>query len=375
MPSTPSGQINVLIVDDSAVIRGLLSKMLTADDSIHIAGSVGDGAQAVKAVTAGGIDVVVLDIEMPVMDGLTALPKILEADKDVKVIMASSLTSRNAQISLQALEMGAADYIAKPSSSREMTGGQQDFARELVSKVTGLAQTSAKVQQRSGGDSPSAAAAKAGPNLFSPDKEIKLVKRLGVAPRPSILAVGSSTGGPQALMKFFTNLDKSVKVPIVVTQHMPPTFTTILAKNLNENSGFPAKEAEDGDTLEPGRIHVAPGDHHMEVVEENGVHKLRLNQNPQENFCRPAVDPMLRSVVKVFGAKVLVVILTGMGFDGQKGSIVVHEAGGTILAQDEESSVVWGMPRAAAEAGVCSAVLSLDELPAKVQSFVARGAL
>jgi len=156
---------------------------------------------------------------------------------------------------------------------------------------------------------------------------------------------------------------------------MPPTFTTILAKNLNENSGFTAKEAEDGDTLEPGRIHVAPGDHHMEVVDERGVHKLRLNQNPQENFCRPAVDPMLRSVVKVFGSKVLVVILTGMGFDGQKGSIAVHEAGGNILAQDEESSVVWGMPRAAAEAGVCSAVLSLDELPAKVQSFVARGAL
>jgi len=190
--------------------------------------------------------------------------------------------------------------------------------------------------------------------------------------KPDILAVGSSTGGPQALFAFLKSLRKKITVTVVVTQHMPATFTTILAAHISRMRGWECKEAEDGDRLEAGKILLAPGNFHM-IVEQKGVDRVvRINQDAQENFCRPAVDPMLRSVAKVFGGRVIVVILTGMGNDGEKGSKIVVDAGGPVIAQDEKSSVVWGMPGAVATAGLCSAILPVEELAEYVMNFIAR---
>lgn len=188
--------------------------------------------------------------------------------------------------------------------------------------------------------------------------------------RPKVIGVGSSTGGPQALMTFFSKLDRNLGVPVVITQHMPPKFTTMLAQHITQRSGFPCAEGEDGMPLQVGKAILAPGGFHMEVVNEGGQAVVRLNQNPPENFCRPAVDPMFRSLVNVYGDRVLGVVLTGMGADGLKGGKVIADAGGTVVAQDEATSVVWGMPGAVATAGVFSAVLPLDDLaPHIAESF------
>ena len=202
--------------------------------------------------------------------------------------------------------------------------------------------------------------------------KVTLVKPPIVITKPAILAIGSSTGGPAALFEFLKALNGKIDLPIVISQHMPPKFTTILAQHICRMTGMDAKEAEDGDKVEPNHVYLAPGDYHMTVAGKGGDVRIRLNQDPPENFCRPAVDPMLRSVADVYGKRALVVILTGMGYDGMKGSQLVVEAGGTILAQDEETSVVWGMPGAVAHAGICTQVLPLDKLAPFVTDFVSR---
>jgi len=354
--------IRVMVVDDSAVVRGLISRTLERDGEVVVVRTVSNGEQAVKQLAEVGADVVILDIEMPVMDGLTAIPKLLEVDPEVKIIMASTLTEKNAEVSIRAMQAGAADYIPKPSTSKELTGNQP-FGDELLAKVKTLGRTVRKEK------APVAAKSTPATQHMPGGKPITLRPRPVVVPKPNILAVGSSTGGPQALFEFFKGLKGVIDVPIVVTQHMPPTFTTILAQHISRAANTPAQEAAEGDVLEPGKIYVAPGDYHMTIVERGGKHVVHLNQDPPENFCRPAVDPMLRSLVKAYGGKILVVILTGMGFDGQKGSEVVVKAGGMVVAQDEATSVVWGMPGAVAEAGLCSAVLPLKEIASHVATI------
>ena len=369
---TDENVIRVMLVDDSAIIRGLIAKMIAPDPNILVTASVADGAQAVKRMAARDIDVIVLDIEMPVMDGLTALPKLIEADPNVKIVMASTLTERNADISLKALEAGAADYIPKPTSTTQIAGAS-NFRRELLEKI----KTLGAAARRAAGRPQPRAALQPGQTLapklaLVPSGPVTL-REVTNAFKPKILAIGSSTGGPQALLALFKDMKPTIGVPVVVTQHMPPTFTRILAEHISKATNWTCTEAKDGDVLEPNHAYLAPGDFHMEIVDSSAGPSLRMNQNPPENFCRPAVDPMLRSVVKTFGSRILTAILTGMGADGLKGGELVIEEGGTVIAQDEATSIVWGMPGAVATAGICSAVLPIQKLGAHIMDFMGKG--
>jgi len=350
----------LMVVDDSAVIRGLLTRSLEADPEVEVLASASNGEMALSALSRHDIEIVILDIEMPVMDGLTALPKLLAAKPGLKVIIASTLTRRGADISMKALAAGAADYLTKPGASA-LTSADQ-FKRELLEKVKALGQARRRAV---GVAAPQPAARGVAEAAFEPAHEPQrrvIALRPGARDVPEIVAIGSSTGGPQALFHVTAALKGAVKQPIFITQHMPATFTTILAEHLARASGCHAAEGVDGEPVQGGRIYVAPGDFHMTVQVERGEKVVRLLKTPPENFCRPSVDPMLRSVAAVYGARALSLILTGMGHDGLAGGRAVVEAGGTVIAQDEASSVVWGMPGSVALAGLCSAVLPLDEI-------------
>lgn len=376
-PASPGAgsEIRVMLVDDSAVIRGLIKRMIDGEDGIEVVASVSNGELAVKRLQSGGIDVIILDIEMPVMDGLTALPKLVELDRKVKVIMASTLTLQNAEISIQAMKLGAADYVPKPTSTAQI-GGASDFRDDLLAKVKALG--GARLRQ-SPGLRPSVAGkgapgthAGAPSRLASAAGPIQLKTSPTRVP-PEVITIGSSTGGPQALFDVLKHISSSVQIPILITQHMPPSFTAILAKHISTAANRECTEAVDGEVVKSGHIYLAPGDYHM-TVETEGVNKvIRLNQNPPENFCRPAVDPMLRSVASVYGNRVLTVILTGMGSDGSRGAQVISDSGGTVIAQDENTSVVWGMPSAAAALGICSAVLPLNDVAPYINKFAVKG--
>lgn len=373
-----AGAVRVMVVDDSAVVRGLIIGMLGSDRQIEIVASVANGAIAVdRLARAQDVEVIVLDIEMPVMDGLTALGKLLAIDPTVQVVMASTLTQQNAEISLRALELGAADYIPKPSSKQ--LGGSADFHRDLLAKVKELAaarrrrhgpiktgaQSDAAAKRplpHRGAAAPATGAAPA-PIVLQPNARL----------RPDIIAIGSSTGGPQALTTVLKELfAEALAQPVIITQHMPPTFTTILAEHLQRASGVRCAEAVCGEPLLGGRIYVAPGDHHLLVEQGPAGPRLRLSRDPAENFCRPSVDPMLRSVARCYGRRGLAVILTGMGADGLAGCRQLVEAGGAVIAQDQATSVVWGMPGAVAAAGLCCAVEPLARIAASVAAL-ARG--
>ncbi len=350
--------IRVMLCDDSLVIRGAIGRMLEQEAGIVVAARVSNGQLAIdevrRAVTTQPFDVLVLDIEMPVMDGLAALPALLRADPQLRVIMASTLTTRGADVALRALRLGAADYIPKPGAAEI---ANDSFRRELVAKIRGLA----RLRRRPAGAS-------------------GLVRRTPAAPvaalrprparRPRLLAVGSSTGGPQALFALVQGLGSGIRLPVVITQHMPPTFTKILAEHIGKLGIRPCTEARDGEVLEAGHIYLAPGDHHLLVTAAGQTLRAKLTRDPPENFCRPSVDPMLRSAAAACDGHVLVVMLTGMGHDGLAGTRQVVESGGAAIAQDEATSVVWGMPGAIAQAGLCHAVLPLPEIAPKVLEMV-----
>lgn len=365
--------IRVMVVDDSAVVRGLETRLLEADPQIKVVASVGNGQLALQTLDRHEVEVVILDIEMPVLDGLSALPKLLERDPTLKVIMASTLTLRNAEISLQALEAGAADYLPKPAASREISA-EGAFKHDLIAKVKALGLARRRGQQRPGAKPAGTGFAAARTRQEAPVKApavslrqqapVILRKAPVTAEAVDVIAIGSSTGGPQALFAVLGALKGSgpLRQPILVTQHMPATFTTILAGHISRASGMEAHEGQDGEVIKGGQVYVAPGDYHM-TVESKGTQKvIRLNQDPPENFCRPAVDPLFRSVARAYGRRTLAVVLTGMGSDGTKGGAMIVEAGGTIVAQDEATSVVWGMPGAIAQAGLCTAVLPIGEI-------------
>mgnify|MGYP001147904490 CR=1 FL=1 len=363
----------VLLVDDSAVYRSLVRRELAKCDDVEIVGSCGDGRSAIAAVAAQAPDVVVLDIEMPIMDGLTALPQLIAARPQVKVIMASTLTARNADISLRALQMGAAETVAKPSASK-LADDAQRFLDELLRKIRALGDAARRSAQRrrpvAAGGETSAAARSTGAAPATGAFPL----RPAPTRAPELIAIGSSTGGPKALMHMLAELVKSVKTPIVITQHMPATFTAILAEHIQRATKRITVEAQEGMPIQPERIYVAPGDWHMTVRREGRTATLHLDQNPPENFCRPAVDPMLRSIAASYGPAALAIILTGMGHDGAKGARALVAAGGAVIAQDQATSVVWGMPQAAARAGVCSAILPLDEIAPYVSRLAMRHA-
>ena len=366
-----TGAYRVMLVDDSVVIRGLMDRWLSQDPAISVVGSASNGAIALKELERCHPEVVVLDLEMPVMGGMEALPKLLKAAPHLKVIVASTLSLRNAEISLQALEAGAADYLPKPESTRDKNVAE-NYQRDLIEKIKALGEASRGHARRlPASKGTPAAAAPLAKSLYG-DKKVVLRKAASVLPR--LLAIGSSTGGPQALFNLFGVLKNKVPLPILITQHMPPNFTTILAAHLQKVSGVTCAEAVEGEVIKAGRIYIAPGDWHMTVV-ESGVNKvIHLDQNPPENFCRPAVDPLFRSIAKCYGAAALAVVLTGMGADGMRGGQVLVNAGGSILAQDEPSSVVWGMPGAVATAGLCCGVFPLDQIGSKILRSVGASA-
>lgn len=383
----------VMVVDDSAIIRGFLSRYLSEDPSIEVVTTANNGEAALHQLDRYDLEVVVLDIEMPEMDGLTALPKLIEMRPDLQVVMASTLTMKNAEISLEALQLGAVDYVPKPETARNVNASI-DFRRELVEKVKAWAGRRRKKLGQKLPEVPAAVvptndratgfvtvARKAAPQVITSGKkstaiadpiaaptrqvstaEIKL--RQGARVAAEILAIGSSTGGPQALMRFFAGFKNPPKVPVVITQHMPAQFTAILATHLAQSTGWPAQEAKEGMAIKAGEIYVAPGGLHLEFIEKGGQLTARLSDAPPENFCKPAVDPMLRSLAPIFGNKTLIVILTGMGHDGLKGARDLAKDGATVLAQNEATSVVWGMPGAVATAGLCTEVLPIDDLGA-----------
>lgn len=388
----------VMIVDDSAFIRGAIARAIESDPCLRIAISVSNGEQAIRALTREPVDVIVLDIEMPVMDGLTALPKLKEIDGAVQIIMASTLTQKNAEISLRAMSLGATDYIPKPSSSHEVMGAD-DFRRELVAKVKALGSLARRSGVREMPESASplpsrtatpAPETKGAPSpITSPQKRVETARPVVRTPapplakeivlrkepiqRPSLIAIGSSTGGPQALFRVIKDMGGDLQQPIVITQHMPASFTAILAEHITRQCGVTCVEAREGEVLVPGHYYVAPGDFHMLIEGKETGPTVHLVKDPPENFCRPSVDPMLRSVSTIYGRKLLVVILTGMGQDGLRGGEVVVKAGGSVLAQDEASSVVWGMPGAVAMAGLCSAVLPVANIGGFVRQTAMRG--
>lgn len=359
----PEAEVSVLVVDDSAVIRATIAKRIEETPGLHVVSSLANGEMAVQYVKNSPVDIVILDIEMPVMDGLTALPLILAARPDTKVIIASTLSAKNADISLRAMQMGASDYIPKPSSVRD--DNVESFFRDLIARIIAFAPKSVQgaVQKQVATVAPSAAKIVSPPApSASPPSEFNRI----VYPTfsPQALAIASSTGGPQALIGLFKRLKGHLEhVPVFITQHMPPTFTKILAQHISEACGRDCHEGKEGELVAPGKIYMAPGDFHMVPQIKKTSLVITTNQGPEVNYCRPAADPMIDALVDIYGNKLLLLVLTGMGSDGSGGAQKLYERGGFVVAQDEASSVVWGMPRMVVERHLAKAVLPLNDIP------------
>ena len=364
-PAREREAIRVMVVDDAVVVRGLLARWIEAEAGLQLVASLRSGREAIDQIEQTAPDVVILDIDMPGIDGITALPRLLAKKPDLVVIMASTLTRRNAEISLRALALGAADYIPKPETTREITTSA-DFRRELIEKIRTLG---VRLRRR-------AATSSIAPPLPHTDAaDLRHVASPGISPAqafklrpfptmpPRVLLVGSSTGGPQALKIVISNIRNVIdQAPVLIVQHMPRTFTTILAEHLARGSGRPALEAVDGEPVRAGRIYLAPGGCHMRVVRRNGAASIALEDGPPVNFCKPAVDELFSSAAELWGGRNFAIVLTGMGSDGARGAGDIVAGGGAVIAQDEPTSVVWGMPGVVAQAGLCSAVLPIDEI-------------
>jgi len=361
-----------MVVDDSAVIRGLISRWVSSEPDMVVAASLRTGLDAVNQIDRISPDVALLDIEMPELDGISALPLLLAKKRNLIIIMASTLTRRNAEVSFKALSLGASDYIPKPESTREPAAAET-FRHDLIQKIRHLG---AKVRRAvPASPSPSAVPAPDRPRELSPRPALApapvasppIIRRAFGTLAPRALLIGSSTGGPQALMTLVTELGAVIdRFPVLITQHMPPTFTTILAEHLARSSHRPAREAVDGEIVKAGQIYLAPGGRHMRVARNGTDVVIALDDGPPVNFCKPAVDPLFTSAINVWQGGVLAVVLTGMGSDGMRGGKEIVAAGGSVIAQDEASSVVWGMPGAAAHAGICAAILPLNQIAPKL---------
>jgi two-component system chemotaxis response regulator CheB len=361
--------LRVMVVDDSVVIRGLISRWVGAEPDMVVAASLRTGLDAVNQIERIDPDVAVLDIEMPDLDGISALPLLLAKKRNLIIIMASTLTRRNAEVSLKALSLGASDYIPKPESTRE-AGAAETFRHHLVQKIRHLGAKARRMVPSV--SAPSLAPAlnrtrepslRAHPAVASP----QFPRRSFSTQNPRVLLIGSSTGGPQALTTLVADIGAVIdRFPVLITQHMPPTFTTILGEHLARASNRPAREAVDGEAVKAGHIYLAPGGRHMRVSRHGAEAAIVLDDGPPVNFCKPAVDPLFTSAIDVWQGGILALVLTGMGSDGMRGGKDIVAAGGSVIAQDEASSVVWGMPGAAAHAGICAAVLPLSQIAPKV---------
>jgi two-component system, chemotaxis family, protein-glutamate methylesterase/glutaminase len=361
--------IRLVIIDDSVVVRSLLQRWLVNCTDIKVVGTAADGKAALALLAQHTVDVIILDLSMPVMDGIEALPKIRVLQPQAQIIIASTLTSRNAEISLHALDLGAADYVTKPSGKTVVLEGQ-DFFAELLEKIRVLGRIGQTKGQKKSRPlriaSSLASRAVETVRIVTPSAPVAKVK-------PAVLAIGCSTGGPQALFKLLHDLPKPFPLPILIVQHMPPIFTDILAQQLTRSTGIPTCEAQDKQAVQAGHAYIAPGDFHMRVVDTASGASLSLTQDAPVNYCRPAVDPFFVSVAKQYGDASLALVLTGMGRDGTQGAEVIKAAGGTVFVQDEESSVVWGMPGSIVRAGHATGIASLSKLPGLIARLVCVG--
>ena len=370
-------RIRVLVVDDSVVVRRLVTDTLAADPGIEVVGVAADGRIALSKVEQLAPDLITMDIEMPVMDGIEAVRALRKAGHRMPVIMFSTLTERGAVATLDALAAGATDYVAKPANVGSVRESLALVAGELIPRIKAF------VPRPAGSAAGARLESCTAPGVHS--RRPALV-RTGTAatPRPLVLrarptrptcprvvVLGSSTGGPAALTTLVSGLGAPLPVPLVIVQHMPALFTTQLAARLDRLGPSTVVEAEDGTDLRPGWVYLAPGGRHLELVRSAGGARTRLHDGPPVNFCRPAVDTLFRSTVEAYGADVLGVVLTGMGSDGRAGSESIVAAGGAVVVQDEASSVVWGMPGSVAGAGLAQEAVPLTEMAATVERLVA----
>jgi two-component system chemotaxis response regulator CheB len=344
--------IRVLVVDDSVVVRKLLVEALASDAAIEVAGSAADGSIALSKIPLLKPDIVTLDVEMPVMSGLETLREIRKRYPKLPVIMFSTLTERGAATTLDALALGASDYVTKPSNTGGIEQTKAKIQAELIPKVKALCPKTA--------DEKPVSAAKVEPRRV-PAKAASAQQRI------DLVAIGCSTGGPNALAAVLPKLTGGFPIPNVIVQHMPPLFTRLLAERLDRQSSVRIREGTAGDVLAPACAFIAPGDFHMRLLREDKSARLIMNQEPPQNSCRPSVDVLFESVAKEYGANVLGVVLTGMGSDGVRGAQCIRAAGGQVIVQDEATSVVWGMPGQVAAAGQADAVFPLEDLAAEIE--------
>ena len=360
----------ILIVDDSAVMRGLLRSVVCADASLEVAGTAADGASALDSIASLHPDLILLDVEMPVMDGLVTLKQMRSRGYRMPVIMCSSLTQRGARVTIEALAGGASDYVAKAAGQESRETATRALAQDLIPKIHALTSQIQAIPQGQ-------------PQPVLPGG-LRLPLRLPLASRqkiqpissiPAVLAIGVSTGGPAALDVLLPAFPENFPLPVLIVQHMPEQFTGLFAERLNGRCRLRVREAAEGDAVSAGIIYIARGNWHMEVLAASRTGMpatLHLNQGPLENHCRPAVDALFRSAARVYGSGVLAVVLTGMGSDGMMGCRTIREHGGSVLAQDQASSTIWGMPGAVANAGLAHNVLSLNDLAPEILRIAGR---
>lgn len=386
----PGRRIRVLIVDDSAVMRSLLRSVVCADPGLDVAGTAADGASALSSIGTLRPDLILLDVEMPVMDGLVTLRELRKRGHKMPVIMCSSLTQRGAKVTLEALASGASDYVAKPAGQANREAAIRALGQDLSPRIHALtsqqqgpqsALPQSPYQSQKAGSGrlqtpstifPGMAPPVARGGLFAP---IAPSRAQAIQSTPTVLAIGVSTGGPAALDVLLPALPATFPLPVLIVQHMPELFTKVFAERLDSRCKLSVREAADGDQVRPGTISIARGNWHMEVLaaaRAGSPHTLRLNQGPPENHCRPAVDVLFRSAAAVYGPGVLALVLTGMGSDGMLGCRIVRDHGGAVLAQDQASSTVWGMPGAVTNAGLAHKVLPLNDLVPEILRLVSR---
>ncbi|HYH26082.1 MAG TPA: chemotaxis response regulator protein-glutamate methylesterase [Blastococcus sp.] len=359
--------IRVMVVDDSVVVRKIVTDVLSEDPAIEVVGTAVNGKVAVGKLEQLKPDLITMDIEMPEMNGIEAVRAIRagggggtgRGHSRIPIIMFSTLTERGATATLDALSAGANDYVTKPANVGSVAQSMESVREQLIPKIKGLTGRPVTPVR-------SAAPPPPPPRAAAP--------RTAPGKKPAVLVIGSSTGGPEALARVLPALPANLPIPVLLAQHMPPVFTRQFASRLDRLSALRVVEAVDGTPLHPGTVHLAPGDHHL-VVRANGRgFTTSLNQNPPENYCRPAVDPLFRSAVAAYDGAVLGVVLTGMGADGRNGCGEIRSAGGTVLVQDQATSVVWGMPGAVAQAGYADEVLPLDRIAEAIQRHLAGSA-
>ncbi len=357
--NNPGNKVRVLIIDDSALVRQLLTDILSSDENIEVIGTAPDPINAREKIKLLSPDVLTLDIEMPKMDGLTFLSNLMRL-RPMPVVMVSSLTEKGAEVTLQALEQGAIDYVSKPKE--DLSATLNSYAEELISKVKTAAR--ANVHAREYGRSSFEVTEKYNASAVIEKKSGKPFKTTD-----KIIAIGASTGGTEAIKEVLIRMPAD-SPGIVIAQHIPEAFSASFAKRMDASSSLTVKEAREGEQIIPGHAYIAPGNQHLLVRRNGAQYVCHLSDGPAVNRHRPSVDVLFRSVAQNAGKNAIGVILTGMGDDGARGMLEMHDCGSPTVAQDEKTSVVWGMPGEAVNQGGVDHILGLNNIPAKILNLL-----